>query len=502
MSLAITYARASVGIHAPLVTVETHITGGFPGFRIVGLAETAVKESKERVRSALMNSQFQFPKDRITVNLGPADLPKSGGRFDLAIAIGILAASKQIPSKELDQYELAGELGLNGELRPIKGAISCALATQKANRNLIISKKNAFEASLSGHMGIYTAGHLLSVCAHFKKKSTLPAVALPTFNLDEQQIKTDLANVRGQEHAKRALEIAASGGHNLLFNGPPGAGKTLLSECLPSILPPLSQEEAIDVGSILSLCGKQIDLKKWFMRPFRAPHHNASAVALVGGGNPPKPGEISLAHNGVLFLDELPEYRRDVLEALREPIESGAITISRANYQETFPAKFQFLAAMNPCPCGYHGSNQQECHCSPNQIHRYQRKISGPLLDRIDMHVNIAPLPNELLLNAAKNTPENSESVRKRIEISQNIQYKRAKKLNNQLRAEEIERHCALDKKCQELIKNAFKKLNLSARGYQRVLRVARTIADLAGAENILEQHIAEALTYRRIERK
>ena len=499
MSLAITYARASVGIHAPLVTVETHITGGLPAFHIVGLAEKAVKESKERVRSALINAHFEFPDRRITVNLAPADLPKTGGRFDLAIAIGILAASGQIPRDDIAQYEFGGELALSGELRPIQGALSYALATNKAHKKLIISNASAFEASLSGLKGIYPAAHFLSVCTHLKNCEPLSVFRIPDISTCTQNIRANLANVRGQEKAKRALEVAAAGAHNLLFCGPPGAGKTLLSECLPGILPPLTRDDAIEIGSIRSLCGQKIDLDNWLTRPFRAPHHNASAVALVGGGSPPKPGEISLAHKGVLFLDELPEFRRDVLEALREPIESGSITISRANFQEKFPADFQFLAAMNPCPCGYHSSPQHDCHCTPNQISRYQRKISGPLLDRIDMHVNIAPLSQQQLMNTERFSSERSETVRDRANKAHKIQHSRCQKLNSQLQATELDKYCSLDKACQELMKKAFDQFNLSARSYQRILKVARTIADLAGVAAIREQDIAEALTYRRI---
>lgn len=497
MSFAVSYARASIGIRAPLVTVETHITNGLPAFHIVGLPETAVKESKERVRSALLNAQFEFPDQRITVNLAPADLPKSGGRFDLAIAIGILAASAQINKEKLHEYEFAGELALSGTIRPIAGALSVAMGAQQADRILILSPGNAFEAALANSKGIYPADHLLSVCAHLNGTRILPPHPQADFQLKNRGSIKNLSSVVGQEHARFALEIAASGGHNLLFHGTPGAGKTLMSECMPGILPTLSEEQALEVGAIRSLCGQTIDLEHWFTPPFRAPHHSASTAALVGGGNPPKPGEISLAHQGVLFLDELPEFRRDALEALREPLESGSITIARANAQEKFPANFQLLAAMNSCPCGYYGCTQPSCRCSPQQIQRYQRKVSGPLLDRIDLNVNVTPLSKQQLLNTPIALPESSEKVRERTEKAQKIQMERCGKLNNRLTRDEILHYCTVDPATQNLLENAIDRLHLSARAYQRLLKLARTIADIQEEANIQESHIAQALSFR-----
>ncbi len=499
MSFALTFARASIGIRAPLVSVETHITNGLPAFHIVGLPETAVKESKERVRSALLNAHYDFPDQRITVNLAPADLPKSGGRFDLAIAIGILAASYQIQQETLDQYEFAGELALSGSIRAITGALSFAIGTQEAGRYLILSQNNAFEAAFANKKGVYPADHLLSVCAHLNGTTLLNP--FPQTYLEQKRVNSpkDLAAVMGQEHAKRALEIAASGGHNLLFHGAPGAGKTLMSECLPGILPPLTEQKALEIGAVRSLCGQAINLDEWLNPPFRAPHHSASTAALVGGGNPPRPGEISLANHGVLFLDEFPEFRRDALEALREPMESGNITISRANAQEKFPAHFQLLAAMNPCPCGYYGNNHQTCTCTPQQISRYQRKISGPLLDRIDLHVNVMPLSKQELLSSSDNLSETSENVRCRTQKAQKIQCERNGKLNSRLNREEIKHFCKLDPPSQHLLENAIDRFHLSARSYQRILRLARTIADIHELTNIEESHIAQALGFRHV---
>lgn len=497
MSFAVTYARASIGIRAPLVTVETHITNGLPAFHIVGLPETAVKESKERVRSALLNAHFEFPDQRITINLAPADLPKSGGRFDLAIAIGILAASAQINNEKLHHYEFAGELALSGSIRPIAGALSFAMGTYSANRSLILSPGNAFEAALANTQGVYPADHLLSVCAHLNETAILARHPEADFQMNKKDSIKNLSSVLGQEHARFALEIAASGGHNLLFHGTPGAGKTLMSECLPGILPPLSEEQALEIGAIRSLCGQTIDVEHWFNPPFRAPHHSASTAALVGGGNPPRPGEISLAHHGVLFLDELPEFRRDALEALREPLESGNITIARANSQEKFPSHFQLLAAMNPCPCGYNGCTYPPCRCTPQQIQRYQRKISGPLLDRIDLNVNVAPLSKHQLLNTPTILPESSENVRERTQKAQKIQIERCGKLNNRLNRDEIQYYCKVDPATQNLLENAIDRLHLSARAFQRILKLARTIADIQEAATIEENHIAQALSFR-----
>lgn len=499
MSLAIVYSRACTGITAPSVTVETHISGGLPHFSIVGLPETAVKESKERVRSALLNMRFEFPARRITVNLAPADLPKEGGRFDLPIALGILAATSQLPTIQLEQYEFTGELALSGTLRPIQGALPFALATQKAGRTLVVPWQNADEAALVSGINILAAKHLMDVCAHLTKHHLLTAhyVHKPA---ESNEGETDLQDVRGQPRAKRALEIAAAGGHSLLFIGSPGTGKTMLASRLPSILPQLGEEEAIEIATVASISNAAFTINQWRKRPFRAPHHTASSVALVGGGNPPRPGEISLAHHGVLFLDELPEFNRHVLEALREPLESGTITISRAARQAEFPAKFQLIAAMNPCPCGYLNDPHHQCHCSLEQVHRYRMRISGPLLDRIDMHVEVPPLAQSaLIFSGEKGEP--SAMVRDRVERAREKQLKRSAKINSALSNKELEQVCVLNNADQDLLATIMQKLQLSARAYHRILRIARTIADLADDDKVLTTHLTEALTYRCLER-
>lgn len=497
MALARIFSRAQLGVAAPPVEVEVHLSGGLPAFNIVGLPEAAVKEARDRVRSAIITSRFEFPARRITVNLAPADLPKEGGRFDLPIAVGILAASGQVGADRLGGLELIGELALDGALRAVRGVLPAAVAAARAGRSLVVPAGNGAEAVLVDGLDVFEAASLLAVAGHLAGSEPLERLAPAPGTVVAPDVP-DLAEVRGQAKARRALEIAAAGGHSLLFIGPPGTGKSMLAARLPGILPPMSEDEALESAAIASVSGR-FRPEAWRQRPFRAPHHTASGVALVGGGSQPRPGEISLAHHGVLFLDELPEFDRRVLEVLREPLETGHIVISRAARQAEFPARFQLIAAMNPCPCGYYGDPSGRCRCTPPQIERYRGRLSGPLLDRIDLHVEVPRLPGNQLSRLPAG--EASAEVRARVVAARERQLARAGRPNARLEGEALRRDTRLDEAARRLLDEAAERFGMSARAHDRIRRVARTIADLAGAAAIAPAHMAEAIGYRLLDR-
>lgn len=496
MSFAVVSSRALCGMDAPLVEVEVHLANGLPQFNIVGLPDTEVKESRDRVRAAIIQSGFEFPVKKITVNLAPADLPKESGRFDLPVAVGILAASGQIRADGLSAYEFAGELALSGALRPVRGAPAMAWQGHLAGRAFMLPEDNAVQAAVIDGVCAYGCSSLNAVAGHLNGTAPLAAAqAAPpvsgSLNLP------DLRDVKGQHTARLALEIAAAGGHSLLMMGPPGTGKSMLAQRLPSILPPLTTQERMEVLALRSLLSSASPQPADNgIRPFRSPHHSASAVALVGGGSDPRPGEISLAHHGVLFLDELPEFDRKVLEVLREPLESGEIHISRAARQAVYPAQFQLVAAMNPCPCGYLGHPSKPCRCTPESVRRYREKISGPLLDRIDLTIEVPALSAADLTSAAAG--EASSAVLQRVLAARERQYRRQGKINARLSSSDLDECAAIDAEAKAALAEMLEKLSLSARSFHRILRVARTLADLAGDEEVTRKHVIRAVGLRR----
>ena len=498
MTLAKVLTRALNGIHAQPVTVEAHISSGLPAFTIVGLPEAAVRESRDRVRAAIINSAFEFPMRRITVNLAPADLPKEGGRYDLPIALGVLAATDQIPLAALNNHEFHGELALSGELRPVSGALPSALGARDAGHILVLPMVNAQEAALVSNVDVRQARHLLDICRYLLNQGDLETPAQN--NTVPVKHVPDMCDVRGQHRARRALEIAAAGCHNMLMIGPPGTGKTMLASRMPGILPAMSEQQALETAAIYSISNHGFDPATWHQRPYRDPHHTASGVALVGGGSNPRPGEISLSHNGVLFLDELTEFDRRVLDVLREPMESGRIIISRAARQAEFPARFQLIAAMNPCPQGYSCDGKSLCQCSLEQQRKHRARISAPLLDRIDIHVEVPRLSHHELKDTQTRS-ETSQQIRERVMRVYEIQMQRAGKTNAMLSGREVDNFCQLKNAESHLLEQAMDKFKLSARAYHRILRLARTIADLENNPDISAKHLAEAISYRTLDR-
>ena len=497
MPIAMINARAVDGIRAPLVRIETHLANGLPSFQIVGLPEAAVRESRDRVRAAIQTSGFEFPRRRITVNLAPADLPKDGGRFDLGIALGILAASDQVPQAALTGREFLGELGLDGRLRAVGGTLPASLAARDSGHHLILGRDDGPEAALAAGAAVTIADHLLEVCAALHGRAELEPAAPP----EPQPLAfPDLADVRGQRQARRALEIAAAGGHHLLMIGPPGSGKSMLAARIPGILPPMTDAEALETAAIHSLRGSDHLHRNWRCRPFRSPHHTASGVALVGGGSNPRPGEISLAHNGVLFLDELTEFDRRVLDVLREPLETGVIHIARAARQAEYPARFQLVGAMNPCPQGFDCDLGERCQCTPEQRVRHRRRLSAPLVDRIDIAVEVPRLPTTELV-PVPGQDEDSATVGTRVALAHRQQQARQGRMNCLLGGRELDIHAPLGKTDRELLERAVERFRLSARAYHRILRVARSIADLAGSTDIGTPHLTEALGFRALDR-